>query len=193
MNFDVLIGKEKEVKNKVELKSWFDDGKLYVGRYVKHKINQLDEPEVTLDKAFEKVAESYSMTKEEVWRRIEWFETHTEVLSQEWIDDHKVARINNLRKMTTDDVVSVKDLENLLVPKQEEITEVENEQKYYVINKEKELILGWSQSAYMTPCIEGYEYTKHNGRENLFQLTEQEIKDYDERYWPFAVKVEEAE
>ena len=44
-----------------------------------------------------------------------------EVLSQEWIDDHKVARINNLRKMTTDDVVSVKDLENLLVPKQEEV------------------------------------------------------------------------
>lgn len=44
-----------------------------------------------------------------------------EVLSQEWIDDHKVARINNLRKMTTDDVVSVKDLQNLLVPKQEEV------------------------------------------------------------------------
>ena len=69
--------------------------------------------------------------------------------------------------------------------------EVEEEQKYYVINKEKELILGWSQSAYMTPCIEGYEYMKHNGRENLFQLTEQEIKDYDKRYIPFMIPVEE--
>src|SRR5699024_3663853 len=35
-----------------------------------------------------------------------------EVLSQEWIDDHKVARINSLRKMTTNDVVSVDDLQN---------------------------------------------------------------------------------
>ena len=71
--------------------------------------------------------------------------------------------------------------------------EVEEEQKYYVMNEENELILGWSQSAYMTPCIEGYGYMKHNGRENLFQLTEQEIKDYDSRYWPFAVKIEEME
>ena len=71
--------------------------------------------------------------------------------------------------------------------------EVEEEQKYYVMNEENELILGWSQSAYMTPCIEGYGYMKYNGRENLFQLTEQEIKDYDSRYWPFAVKIEEME
>ena len=102
-------------------KERWSDVKYQTLRDVAQKIDQLDEPEVTLDKAFEKVAESYSMTKEEVWRRIEWFETHTEVLSQEWIDDHKVARINNLRKMTTDDVVSVKDLQNLLVPKQEEV------------------------------------------------------------------------
>lgn len=71
--------------------------------------------------------------------------------------------------------------------------EVEEEQKYYVINKEKELILGWSHSAYMTPCIEGYEYMKHNGRESLFQLTEQEIKDYDERFWAFAEPIKEVE
>lgn len=69
--------------------------------------------------------------------------------------------------------------------------EVEDEQKYYVMNEENELILGWSQSAYMTPCIEAYEYMKHNGRENLFQLTEQEIKDYDERYLPFMVPINE--
>lgn len=44
-----------------------------------------------------------------------------EVLSQQWIDENKVARINNLRKMTTSDVVPVEKLKNLLVPKQEEV------------------------------------------------------------------------
>ena len=42
-----------------------------------------------------------------------------ETLSQEWIDENKVARINNLRKMTTSDVVPVEKLKNLLVPKQD--------------------------------------------------------------------------
>src|SRR5699024_10241948 len=41
---------EKEVKNIEELKSWFEDEKSYVGEYVKHKINQLDEPEVLSQK-----------------------------------------------------------------------------------------------------------------------------------------------
>lgn len=41
-----------------------------------------------------------------------------ETLSQEWIDENKVARIDNLRKMTTSDVVTVEKLKNLLVPKQ---------------------------------------------------------------------------
>ena len=41
-----LIKEETEVKNKAELKSWFEDDQLYSGKYVKHKIDQLDEPEV---------------------------------------------------------------------------------------------------------------------------------------------------
>ena len=44
-----------------------------------------------------------------------------ETLSQEWIDENKVARIDNLRKMTTSDVVTVEKLKSLLVPKQEEV------------------------------------------------------------------------
>ena len=44
-----------------------------------------------------------------------------ETLSQEWIDENKVARIDNLRKMTTSDVVTVEKLQNLLVQKQEEV------------------------------------------------------------------------
>ena len=84
-------------------------------------INQLDEPEVTLDKAFEKVAESYLMTKEEIWRHLERLETHggkvtydePEVLSQEWIDEHAQGGC--------DEWVYIEDLQNLLVPKQEEV------------------------------------------------------------------------
>ena len=41
-----------------------------------------------------------------------------EALLQQWIDKNKVARINNLRKMTASDVVPVEKLENLLVPNQ---------------------------------------------------------------------------
>ena len=43
-----------------------------------------------------------------------------ETLSQEWIDENKVERIDNLRKITTSDVVPVEKLKNLLVPKQDD-------------------------------------------------------------------------
>ena len=48
----------------------------YIKEDFKDLINQLDEPEITLDKAFEKVAESYLMTKEEIWRHLERLEAH---------------------------------------------------------------------------------------------------------------------
>lgn len=72
------------MKDIEELKSWFEDDKLYVGEYVKHKINQLDEPEV---------------------------------LSQEWIDKHKY--IGYIGMNPDNPFVHVKDLQNLVVPKQE--------------------------------------------------------------------------
>ena len=75
---------EIEVKDIEELKSWFEDDKLYVGEYVKHKINQLDEPEV---------------------------------LSQEWIDERK----GYVREYNIGHYIQVEHLQNLLVPKQEEL------------------------------------------------------------------------
>lgn len=54
-----------------------------------------------------------------------------ETLSQEWIDENKVARINDLRKMTTNDVVTVGKLKNLLVPKQDK---QEVEEKFYTFD-----------------------------------------------------------
>src|SRR5699024_2684783 len=56
INFE---SEETEVKNIEELKSWFEDEKLYVGEYVKHKINQLDEPEVLSQKWIDDNKEMY--------------------------------------------------------------------------------------------------------------------------------------
>lgn len=82
------------MKNKAELKSWFEDDKLYVGEYVKHKINQLDKPET---------------------------------LSQGWIDEHKVDYHNWIP------AVPIDYLQNLLVPKQGEITHKQVEK--YLLDK----------------------------------------------------------
>ena len=80
---------EKEVKNIEWLKEevWkqdvvMDKGYIYTDDLMSI-INELDEPEVTLDRAFEKVAESYSMTKEEVWRHLERFEAHGDKVTYE--------------------------------------------------------------------------------------------------------------
>src|SRR5699024_2123959 len=67
--------------------------------------------EVTLDRAFEKIAESYLMTKEEIWRHLERLEVHggkvtyeeTEVkkdiewLSQ-WIEEYENEGIKVIEK-----------------------------------------------------------------------------------------------
>ena len=74
------------MKNKVELKSWFEDDKLYVGEYVKHKINQLDEPEV---------------------------------LSREFINEKAVEVYADTADAEVHVVFRMRDLQNLLVPKQE--------------------------------------------------------------------------
>ena len=156
-----------------------------------------------------------------------------EALSQEWIDEHKVSRINNLRKMTMSDVVPVEKLQNLLMPKQGELETkiqeliesykqeegaysnpengwisgfiedlknlVEEEQKYYVLNASRSAILRRNTDKEYDSTIayaESGRLMKHivaQKEEYLYQFTEQEIKDYDERYWAFAVKVEEVE
>ena len=98
----------------------YEDGLAYALKLA----HQLDEPEVTLDRAFEKIAESYPMTKEEVWRHLELLGAYggeviygePEILSKEWIDNNS---INASHDGVTDEYVHVDDLKNLLVPKQE--------------------------------------------------------------------------
>ena len=59
---------ETEVKDIEELKSWFEDDKLYVGEYVKHKINQLDESIVPkqgeLETKIQELIESYKQEED---------------------------------------------------------------------------------------------------------------------------------
>ena len=64
--------------------------------------------------------------------------------------------------------------------------EVEEEQKYYVIDKEDNILLirgyGGIEKA------DNLKITNSGG--GALKLTEQEIKNYDERFWPFAEPVE---
>ena len=103
-----------------------------------------------------------------------------EVLSQEWIDEHKYFAEE---KIGEDAVVKARDLRNLLVPKQE------REQKYYVDLDTAAYVAKWDGNDQVDIYTDGIS----GSDEFEFHLTEQEIKDYDERFWPFAVKVEELE
>ena len=68
--------------------------------------------------------------------------------------------------------------------------EVEEEQLYYVLNSEGETMIRKNDSGVGTSS--GFKIKNWLNNES-YKLTEQEIKDYDPRFWPFAVKVEEVE
>ena len=65
--------------------------------------------------------------------------------------------------------------------------EVEEEQKYYVDLDTAAYVAKWNGNDQVDIYTDGIS----GSDEFEFHLTEQEIKDYDERFWPFAVKVEE--
>ena len=65
--------------------------------------------------------------------------------------------------------------------------EVEKEQKYYVDLDTAAYVAKWNGNDH----VDIYTHDISGSDELEFHLTEQEIKDYDERFWPFAVKVGE--
>ena len=67
--------------------------------------------------------------------------------------------------------------------------EVEKEKLYYVINDAQQLML--ANNGRMVPTLTNFEVATHQGVLKKYQLTEKEIKEYDARYWPFAVEVSE--
>ena len=74
------------------------------------------------------------------------------------------------------------------------IYEVEEEPKYYVSVRDEEYGGFWFLSKNNNGDISiGVNRDWSEVDWDRLKLTEQEIKDYDERYWPFAVKAEEME
>ena len=66
--------------------------------------------------------------------------------------------------------------------------EVEEEQRYYTLDSDDIPLLERAGNRIQRTTTELSIHEK--GRDNTrFELTEQEIKGYDKRYWPFAVKV----
>lgn len=69
---------------------------------------------------------------------------------------------------------------------------VKEEPKYYVMNNENELLLSKNNMGNVITYSQDYEQVKEILSDlGHYQLTEQEIKDYDKRYWAFAERVEE--
>ena len=67
--------------------------------------------------------------------------------------------------------------------------QVEKEKLYYVINDAQQLML--ANNGRTVPTLTNFEVAIHQGVLKKYQLTEKEIKEYDTRYWPFAVEVAE--
>ena len=67
--------------------------------------------------------------------------------------------------------------------------EVDEEQKYYVDLDTAAYVAKWNGNDQVDIYTDGIS----GSDEFEFHLTEQEIKDYDSRYWPFAAKIEEME
>ena len=72
---------------------------------------------------------------------------------------------------------------------------LEPEQKYYIRDQHGVYLLAKNhrEQGKVQTVAEIVEYYGVEEVELDYELTEQEIKDYDERFWPFAVKVEELE
>ena len=72
--------------------------------------------------------------------------------------------------------------------------EVEKEKLYYVVSPDN-LTMLYKDNGVEVKSSHGYllsQVTQHGFEHTSFyQLTEKEIKDYDERFWPFSVEVAE--
>lgn len=183
-------------------------------KWLKEEVGELN----LVDTVFEADGVSYIDTAVSVMQVYDLIDQldEPEVLSQEWIDENKFE-VNGWNE-----AVHVEDLQNLIVPKQEELETkiqeliesykqeedaysnpengwisgfiedlknlVEKEQKYYILGKYDTPILFRDYRNRITETSNLNDiYPKANSED--FEFTEQEIKDYDPRYWAFAVPV----
>ena len=148
--------------------------------WLRNEVNEL--PLRFLGFSMLKQREEFTVSKDDVLELIDQLD-EPETLSEYWIEqksiDTHVDTLNGEVQVT----FRLDDLQNLLVPKQE------REQKYYVDLDTAAYVAKWDGDG----SVQIYTDSVSGSDEYELHLTEQEIKDYDERYWPFAVKVEELE
>ena len=181
-------------------------------KWLKEEVGELN----LVDTVFEADGVSYIDTAVSVTQVYDLIDEldEQEVLSQEWVR-------NNQERKGVHFFVNVTKLQNLIVPKQEEFETkiqeliesykqeedaysnpengwisgfiedlknlVEKEQKYYVDLDTAAYVAKWNGNDQVDIYTDGIS----GSDEFEFHLTEQEIKDYDPRYWAFAKPVEE--
>ena len=67
--------------------------------------------------------------------------------------------------------------------------ELEEEKLYYVLDKQGKTLLALMGGE--VHISGGYVLSEGTATKDIYQLTEKQIKDYDERFWSFAVEVAE--
>ena len=165
-------------------------------------IDQLDEPETVEETThlLENVLKENKRLGELLEEKHEeWLELmgiinnrETENLSLEWINEKTVEVYTDTADAEVHAVFRMSDLQNLLVPKQEE------EQKYNVKFKVKSSFgtVGIFLYKKGDEVLAGDNFRAYYPKEDEYRLTEQEIRDFqngDILFEHFAVKVEELE
>ena len=166
-------------------------------------IYQLDEPEVKQIKELESYNDELIRDNNQLRNALD----ELEVLSQElpvipkyvadWIEDLKSKKINLLESIY--DFTHGEDINNYMREQGNVLLRawldgytVEEEQKYYVSERDEEYGGFWFLSKNNNGDISiGVNRDWSEVDWDRLKLTEQEIKDYDPRYWAFAVPVEE--
>ena len=115
-------------------------------------LNQIDEPEITLNEAFNKLEETHILSKEEIVKHFEQLEIHNgkvtygdyETLSQEWIEQKSIDTHVDALSGEVQLTFRLDDLQNLLVPKLEEMKVPKMWHDAIVQNKEDGHSLRWT-------------------------------------------------
>ena len=136
-------------------------------------IDQLDEPEKVVVPQF--VADEFDYNKNPYWE-VDESKDVSHILKCAFGNEGKPSDfLDWVRENPEDYVMAVKNG-----------CEVEEEQKYYVDLDEAAYVAKWKGN----DQVDIYTYDISGSDELEFHLTEQEIKDFDERFWPFAEQVE---
>ena len=117
----------------------------------------------------------------------------------DWIEDLKSKEINLLESIYDfthgEDIYDyIREQGNVLMRAWLDGFTVEKEQKYYVINNDQRMMLVRMMDGKTITEADPFKLEDmHEVEKKSHRLTEQEIKDYDTRYFAFAVPVDEVE